>query len=548
MTAGQRPNLQQLSSQVFDLLIVGGGINGAGVARDAALRGLKVALIEKHDFAFGSSSRSTKLAHGGLRYLETYEFSLVHESLRERGILLKKLAPHLVKPMPFWVPFYKGDQRPPWFLKAGLWLYDLLALGSLIEPHRSFSRAKALALEPNLEPQGFKGAAQYWDCQMNDARLVLENILSAQAHGALCLNYTSLLSAQRLADGEVRVKARDEESGLEAMLQAKLLINAAGPWVDEVLGSLGRSLPSPALKPTKGVHLITKPLTQGHALLIPARGDGRVFFVIPCRYGGRQASLVGTTDTDYHGNLDHVRGEAQDLDYLLTQTARVLPGAHLKKEDDWATYAGLRPLSAPLATAAGNSKISRESQILESDGLLSLTGGKYTTYRALAEETVDRAALKLGLKLKASRSAKLPLPGAARTSAGVDELRPEGLESFAKLHQISGETAEYLASIYGVRMEAVLEEALEDPSLKELVAPGCPAIFAQALFAAKHEQARRLSDFYLRRTFLGLDLDPGHASLERVAALMGGILGWDAPRQAAEIEDLKRLIAAEYRA
>lgn len=546
MSRIQRHNLDELAAIHYDLLIVGGGINGAGIARDAAMRGLRVVLVEKNDFAFGASSRSTKLIHGGLRYLETYEFSLVRESLRERGILMRTLAPHLVKSLPFWVPFYKKDKRGAWMVKAGLWLYDFLGFDSSIQWHRSFSKSAALALEPGLVNIDFKGASQYWDCHMNDARLVLENILDAERFGACCLNYTALISCQSLKSGAVRALVRDEEAEREVELSASLLINASGPWVDDVLGLLGRTQPNPAVKPTKGVHLITRPLMQSHALLVPAQGDSRVFFIIPTIYGGRAASLIGTTDTDFFGDKEHVHSDAQDVKYLLEQTNRILPKADLKSSDIWATYAGLRPLSAPLKDAAGNSKISRESQILEQDGLLSVTGGKFTTYRSLAEKTVNRAAALLKLQLKPSPSASIPLPGAPKNSADL-ELLSSGAEGLVERYSVNLESVKYLLSIYGVSAPAVLEITREDPEFKNPVALGSPAILAQAVYAARHEKAERLDDFYLRRTFLGLELAPDHPGVERVAAVMGAELRWNRERIADELEQLKRVIEGEYR-
>ncbi len=517
-------NLRALSSGHFDLLVLGGGINGAGVARDAALRGLKVLLIEKNDFAFGASSRSTKLAHGGLRYLESAEFSLVRESLRERALLKDVLAPHLVHPLPFLLPFYRGDLRPPWKVKAGLWLYDLLAGRSLIALHQSFGAEEARTMEPGLASEGLLGAGLYWDCQMNDARLVLETILDAEALGARCLNYAALASVEKLTQGDVRVRVRDLESGEEAPVTASLMINAGGPWADAVLAQLGRRPASPVIKATKGVHLITRNLTQGRAILVPARADARILFIIPCDFAGEACSMIGTTDTDFHGDLDHVRAEAQDIEYLLTEARRILPGSNLSKADIKATYAGVRPLSAPAKDSRGNSKISREAQILESEGLLTLSGGKFTTYRAMSERVVDQAARLLKKRLLPLSTAKRSLPGAVRIEA-----------------------PDYLQSIYGKLASAVIALTHEDPALAQPIAPGSPAILAQVAYAARHEKARHLDDFYLRRTFLGLELAPDHPGVEKVAAVMGKELGWDAGRVAEELDDLKKTINREYR-
>jgi glycerol-3-phosphate dehydrogenase len=551
MNLGNRHSLEDLAKDDYDLLVCGGGINGAGIAREAALRGLKVLLVEKADFASGSSSRSTKLAHGGLRYLETFEFGLVRESLHERGLLFKTLAPHLVKPMPFLLPFYRGDRWPAWFVRAGLWVYDALAYDSLMGIHQSFGRARSLELEPALNPQGLKGASLYWDCQMNDARLVLENILDAEALGARCQNYASLVSAQSLRLGEVRALLRDELHGVECEVRARLLINAAGPWVDEILGRLGRQ-GSPLVKPTKGAHLVTKPLTRSHAMFLPARADKRIFFVIPWRYNGRAASLVGTTDTDFQGDMDHVHAEGGDSAYLLRELRRVFPGEPLETKDIWGSYAGLRPLSAPPQGSQGNSAISREWNLVEGEGLLSVTGGKFTTYRAMGEKVVDRAASMLAQdqthgarSFGPSQSASLPLPGAPKNIQEREALADA--HKLAACYGVDEAVALYLCSLYGLAAAGVLELCREEPAWKVPLAGGLPAILAQVVYAARHEKAQRLADFFLRRTFLGLELAPDHPCFRRAAALMGHELGWTHDFEISECEYLSRLLSSEYR-
>lgn len=551
MNLVNRHSLADLGRDHYDLLVCGGGINGAGIAREAALRGLKVLLVEKGDFGSGTSSRSTKLAHGGLRYLENREFGLVRESLRERGTLMKVLAPHLVKPMPFLLPFYQGDRFPAWYVKAGLWTYDALAIGSGIGMHRSFGRSETLAMEPSLGPQGLKGSSVYYDCQMNDARLVLENILDAERLGARCQNYCSLVSTHALRLGEVRARIRDEIEEREAEVSASLLINAAGPWVDEVMGRLKRSS-APLVKPTKGVHLVTRPLTQSHAMFLPARADKRIFFVIPWHYNGRAASLVGTTDTDFRGDMNHVRAEAEDTAYLIQELKRVFPQERLGPADLWGTYAGLRPLTAPGAGGGSNSSISRESSLFEDDGLISLTGGKFTTYRAICESLVARAAELLAIAhprgsnpLPPSLSALKPLPGAPK-NAHERELLADA-RGLAGRYGVDEASAALLISLYGVAALAVLELTREEPEWKAPLAPGSPAILAQAVYAARHEKAQRLADFYLRRTFLGLELAPDHKGVDRVASLMGNELRWSRDAEVEELDYLKRVVAGEYR-
>ncbi|MGH7442025.1 MAG: glycerol-3-phosphate dehydrogenase/oxidase, partial [bacterium] len=360
------------------------GINGAGAAREAAGRGLKVLLVEQQDFAFGASSRSTKLVHGGLRYLEHRDFHLVAEALKERRVLCEILAPHLTRTLPFLVPVYRGDQRPPWMIRAGLWLYDALAWkgGGLIRAHRWLGPERVRALAPNLATEGLRGAGEYWDCQMDDARVVLENLADARSLGAQTINYCSLESVSRLKDGNVEALLRDREQGGTTQVRARLLVLCTGAWTDRVFNTLGLRSPSPRVHATKGIHLATRRLLDSHALLVPAR-DGRVFFVIPWELEGRPASLIGTTDTDFSGDPDHVRAEDDEIAYLLREATRVLPEEELSRGDVLATYAGLRPLNAPPVPGKkrGNNATSREHTFWEEPGVLSVTGGKFTTYR-----------------------------------------------------------------------------------------------------------------------------------------------------------------------
>jgi glycerol-3-phosphate dehydrogenase len=543
-----RPSLQELCNRDYDLLIVGGGINGAGAAREAAGRGLSVLLVDQADYGFGASSRSTKLLHGGLRYLEHRDFGLVAESLKERRILTEILAPHLTRPWPFLVPVYAGDQRPAWLIRAGLWIYDLLALRghSLIHWHRWLGRGQALAKAPLLGAEGLRGAAEYWDCQMDDARLVLENLQDAQRMGAKAINYCSLKSAHLLGEGGVRVRLRDEEAGQEAEARARLLVLAAGAWTDDACRRLGL----PAMKrvrPTKGIHLVTRRLLDRHALLVPARSDGRVFFVIPWELEGRPASLIGTTDTDFSGDPAHLRAEEDEIAYLLGETTRVLPQAGITRVDVWATYAGLRPLSAPPPDRSANpGQVSREHTFWEEPGLLAVTGGKYTTYRALCQSLVERAALRLGASLAPPFSAATALPGAPRSPA---ECAPHLGEHLEREYGLDPGAAALLVFHYGRVARDVAELTREDPEWKRPLAPGsgCPAILAMAVWAARHEQVAHLDDFYLRRTRLGLLLPPDHRGVDRVASLFGQILWWNRDRELEELERLRRVVAGEFR-
>ena len=545
-----RPRLADLCARPVDLLIVGGGINGVGAAREAADRGLKVLLVEQNDFAFGASSRSTKLVHGGLRYLEQASFGLVAEALKERRVLCQILAPHLTRPLPFLVPVYAGDARPAWLIRAGLWLYDALALAGrgFIHGHRWHGPTGARALAPDLAPAGLRGAAEYWDCQMDDSRLALENLWDARSMGAQALNYCSLQGASLLKDGEIRVRLRDEEGGQDCEARARLLVLAAGAWTDEAFQRLGSSASAPRVHPTKGIHLVTRRLIADHALLVPARSDRRIFFVIPWELEGRPASLIGTTDSDYSGDKDHLSADEAEISYLLSETARVLPRASLSRADVWATYSGLRPLTAPRTRVPGhaNASVSREHTFWEEPGVLAVTGGKYTTYRSLCQELVERAARRLGADLPKSTSAVSPLPGAPKPgeASGGELARALGLGT-----GLDQAATDLLVRHYGRLAWDVCALADKDPDLGKPLAPdsGCPAILAMAAWAALHEQAVHLDDFYLRRTKLGLLLPPTHPGVERVAAVMGAVLGWGKDREEAELERLKRVLTGEYR-
>jgi glycerol-3-phosphate dehydrogenase len=545
-----RPDIQSLCSATYDLIVIGGGINGCGVAREAAGRGLKVLLVDQHDFAFGASSRSTKLLHGGLRYLEQGSFALVAEALKERRVLCEVLAPHLTRALPFLVPVYSGDARPGWLIRCGLWLYDALALKGhgFIHAHRWLGSRAASRAAPDLAPEGLRGAAEYWDCQMDDARLALETLLDAQNMGCQALNYCSLQGATQLQDGAVRVLLRDEENGRSAEARGRLLVLAAGAWTDKAFRLLGLPQDAPRVHPTKGVHLVTRRLINDHALLVPARSDKRVFFVIPWELEGRPASLIGTTDSDYSGDENHPSAEAAEIAYLLAETARVLPGARLGRADVWASFAGLRPLSAPRHKGPGgsNAAVSREHTFWEEAGLLAVTGGKYTTYRSLCQSLVERAAKRLALNPAPSISASRPLPGAPKPG------EPGGGDLALAIRRDSGLSlagAALLARTYGRLAWDVCALCERDPGLRQALAPdsGCGAILAMAAWAALHEQALHLDDFYLRRTRLGLLLAPDHRGADRVAAVMGSVLGWDKQRERDELERLKRLVLAEYR-
>ena len=400
-----------------DLLVIGGGIHGACVARDAALRGLSVTLVEKGDLASGTSSRSSKLVHGGVRYLETGQFGLVREALREREILLRT-APSLVRPLDFVLPFYEGDDRPPWFVRAGLTLYDFLA-GSGHPRHVVHERDALLAAFPFIPREGLKGGAAFADAQMDDALLVVANAVDAAAAGATVrvgaevrrLVPVDDLWRASLPDGDV--------------IEARVVVNAAGPWVDLVRARATQA-PAPSLRLTRGTHVVVPALTRDFALLLFAESDRRVFFVLPWD----DYSLVGTTDTDDSAGPDRVAPAAQDVRYLWEEIERRWP--HLDpSESTLRVFAGLRPLARSRSDRPWDN--SREARLLVEQGLISLVGGKYTTARLLAEHAVDLAVKRLGRSVDACVTRSRALPALTTD----DAITPEGVaraidEQFAR--------------------------------------------------------------------------------------------------------------------
>src|SRR5215217_4445012 len=372
----------------YDVVIIGAGINGAGIARDAAMRGLKVLLIEKGEIGAGTTTASTRLIHGGLRYLEHFEFGLVHESLRERETLLR-IAPHLVRPLPITIPIYKQSKRGRLTIRAGMILYDLLSWGKSLPSHRMMSRTETLEQLPGLNPDGLVGSALYYDAQVEfPERLVMENVLSAREFGAEVLTHTRAMNLA-IKDGKVfRVEFANEAA------EAAVVINAAGPWIDLVLEAVMVKSPK-LIGGTKGSHIVAPPFpgAPANALYLEARSDGRPIFIIPWN----KLYLIGTTDVRFEGDPDNVRCELWEIDYLLAETNLALPGARLTRDSILQTYSGVRPL--PVTGDKDEQSITRRHFLREHPqlpNLLSIVGGKLTTYRSLAEECVDLIFKKLG--------------------------------------------------------------------------------------------------------------------------------------------------------
>jgi glycerol-3-phosphate dehydrogenase len=532
----RRAALESMAADPVDLLILGGGITGAGIARDAALRGFRTALVDKGDFGGGTSSQSSRLIHGGIRYLEQYDFRLVLEASRERRVLLE-IAPHLVRPLPFLFPVYRGGRVPAWKVRAGMWLYDLLAAFHNVRMHQWLGRQAALKLESGLREKDLQGAALYYDAQTDDARLVLATMRSAARAGALVANYAAATSLLK-PDGRVRgATVRDLLSGRPYTVRALVVVNAGGPWADQLRG-LDDARAEPLLRPTEGAHVVVPRQRLGHtyAVTFTSPIDGRVMFILP--WG--DSSYVGTTDTDTGVSPDEVRATASDVVYLLRSANAVFPQARLSPADVIATWAGLRPLLDP-DRAVGPSEASREHRIVESaSGLLTIAGGKLTTYRIMARDMVDRVAARLHAldgrpRARRPRTDRLPLPGGE--TADLEVLVK------AAAARVTEATARHLVGRYGSEAAAVLNLVERDRALGEPIAAGRPEIWAEVKHAVEREMVVRLADVLVRRLRLFSSArDQAVPATSAVADRLAQALGWDADRRAAEVADYLKLV------
>ena len=513
-----------MRGEVFDVAVIGGGITGAGVALDAASRGLSVALIEKRDFASGTSSRSSKLIHGGLRYIEQFHFGLVRESLRERAVM-SRMAPHLSRPLEFLVPIYSSKERSPLGsnrlkLAAGMWLYDLLAGPRNVAGHRWVSREGALKLAPALEPTGLRGAFVYYDCLTDDARLVIEVIKAAAAHAAAIANYAAARRLQKNDDGLSSVQIEDVLGGRSYELRARVVVNAGGVWSDEVSRLSDASSPG-KLRPSKGIHVVTpaEKFRNHTAVLIPSLGEQRFLFVIP--WHGR--TVIGTTDTDYEGDLDEPIAQPDEVNRVMESAARAFPAAKLSSEDVISTFAGLRPLVRS-GHKQSTKELSRKEEIFETEsGLITITGGKLTTWRRMAERVVDLISQRFERNgrrsvLYASVTNRIRLAGGSIDS---DPARA------AAQYDVTAPTVEHLMNTYGGNYRVVLDITRESKEMKETLVRGLPHIEAEVVYAARYEMAATVEDVLARRTRITLlASDHGRSCAMRVATLIGDELGW----------------------
>lgn len=524
-----------LKSESFDLLVIGGGITGAGIALDAASRGLKTALVEKNDFAFGTSSRSTKLIHGGLRYLKQLEFALVKEVGSERAIV-HRLAPHLVVPEKMLLPLYEKRGLGYWLASIGLKIYDWLAGVKPEDQRRMLTKLQTVKHEPLLKNDDIKGGAIYAEYRTDDARLTIEIAKMANAKGAVMLNYVNATDFE-YSNGQVHgVIVMDVLDGSQFQIKARSVVNAAGPWVDE-LREINHSKENKYLHLTKGVHIVVPfhrlAVRQAIYFDVP---DGRMIFAIP---RGR-VTYIGTTDTDYHGEKDLVFTSRDDARYLIDAVNETFPSAHLTLADIESSWAGLRPLIHEEGKSA--SELSRKDEIFESpSGLISIAGGKLTGYRKMAERVIDL------LSKKKFQDRLLPL-------CSTDSIRLAGaglktVEDVKKYHEeiahrveslgLKGDHATYLVHLYGKQADEIIDYASKNPKTD----PEIDLALAELWFAIHHEMVAKATDFLVRRTgLLYFNIHRLYKIKEPILRVMGQYLNWDTIRLSKEHEEVDELI------
>jgi glycerol-3-phosphate dehydrogenase len=518
------------SGRDYDLVIIGGGINGAGIARDAALRGLGVLLLEQGDFGSGTTSWPSRLIHGGLRYLEYGELPLVYESLHERRNLLE-IAPHLVDRLAISIPVYRYSRRGRWILRLGMLAYDLLSIGKNLPRHRMLSHQAFLDHAPGVNPDGLLGGACYYDAQVTFAeRLVIENIVAARRHGADVRNY-SPVTGIRVRDRQVEsVRYRDLATGVDRTVRAAVVVNAAGPWVDRVLDTADAKLPR-LMGGTKGSHVVVGRFegAPDGAFYVEAAADGRPVFIIP--WNGQ--FLIGTTDIRYDGDPADAVASREEVQYLLSETNRVFPAAGLSFDSLHYAYAGIRPL--PRQERGPESAITRRHIIRQhgrdARGLVSVIGGKLTTYRHLSQQVCDQVFRMLGRRAPPCRTGSMPLPGG------------DGLESakadVGRMNALSSAGRERLLGIYGGRTRQILDLAASEPGLGRILDDAHSVPAAEIAFCIRNEFARHLVDIMHRRTMLGLAPDLGRSGAAAVVEVAAAELKWDKAEKARQLDALE---------
>ena len=549
----RKSNLAALENERFDVLVIGGGVTGAGVALDAVARGYKVALVEKADFASGTSSKSTKLVHGGIRYLPNFDFALVHEALVERGLLLQN-APYLVHPIGFVLPLYEGDRHPvgiPFttpggiglniLLDLGLWMYDGMAGRRNIKRHRHLSRNKVLELAPTLVQTGLKEGFMYYDGQTVDARLTIAVLRTAARYGAILANYAEVTSFVS-QDGKIKgARVRDNLDGRELVIQARHVVNAAGVFAGR-LEELAGVPPQVSVEPSKGVHLVLArdSLKLGdHAVVLPETEDKRILFIVPWQ----SRAIFGTTDTGI-GDLDHPTASPEDVAYLLKYLNRYL-SVHLTEDDIISTYAGYRPLVKPRNATHSTASLSRTHVVLQSpSGLITIVGGKLTTYRRMAQDTVDVISRRDGERKPVHPTEALPLQGSAGWSAMQGDIARQGTQI-----GLTQSIIKHLGSSYGTDTQGILRLIEEDASLGKQLVADLPYIRAEVIYACRHSMAMTPQDVLARRTSLIMeDRQRGLGVVDDVAALMALEHGWSFDQQQQYAQQYRDRVAQQTQA
>jgi glycerol-3-phosphate dehydrogenase len=542
--------LQRLAQDQFDVLVIGGGITGAGVALDAAARGYRVALVEKADFASGTSSKSTKLAHGGIRYLPQFDFVMVHEALVERGLMVRH-APFLVRPQAFVIPVYEHMRWPSglpvtpptdfgldFALDLGLWMYDLMAGRLNIGRHKRISASETLRRAPTLRSQGLKKAFRYYDAQTNDAQLTITVLRTAAQFGAVVTNYTEVTGFTR-AQGKLNGAAVcDVLTNREFTVSARHIINATGVFAEQVVALSGDES-KVAIEPSKGIHLVVtreRMKISTTAVVLPETEDGRILYIIP--WSAR--AVIGTTDTG-SGNLDDPQAGPEDIAYLLKHVNEYME-VNLTHDDILSVYAGYRPLVKSRGARAA--ELSRTHVVLqEINGMVTIVGGKLTTYRRMAQDTVDVIAKRDGMPIS-HPTRKLLLSGAIGWRDAKREIEARGQQL-----GLASDIVEHLAFNFGSHANTILDLIDEDDSLRERLVPDLPYVRAEVVYACRAEMAMTLEDVLARRTRIILeDADRGAGVAPEVADLMAAELGWSSDQARSEVEKYRALVGHQLEA
>ncbi|GER21751.1 FAD-dependent oxidoreductase [Zafaria cholistanensis] len=523
--------------QELDLLIVGGGVVGAGAALDAATRGLDVAIVEARDWAAGTSSRSSKLIHGGLRYLEMLDFALVREALQERGLLIERIAPHLVRPVPFLYPL-TGRFAERAYVGAGVALYDALSLasghGRGVPFHKHLSRRATLRSAPSLKDEAFVGSIRYYDAQVDDARLVVDAVRTAAKYGAWAANRVKAVSFLREGERVVGARVQDQETGEEFDVRARQVLNATGVWTDETQAMV-TDRGQLKVRASKGIHLVVPRDRFQSTVGLILRTEKSVLFVIPW---GRHW-IIGTTDTEWALDKAHPAASSRDIDYLLEHVNRVLKRP-LTREDVEGVYAGLRPLLA--GESDSTAKLSREHVVAHPvPGLVVVAGGKYTTYRVMARDAVDEAVRAMDLQVPPSCTADIPLLGAEGYKAAWNSRH-----RMARAAGVHVARVEHLLGRYGSLARDVLALISADPELARPLPGADDYLAAEAVYATTHEGARHIHDVLTRRTRISIESwDRGVSAAPEVARLMAPLLGWSAAQVEREVRHYLARVEAE---